>query len=53
MTQRELAERTGCTRQTILLVEQERYSPSLTLAFRIAQTFSRTVDEVFSLVEGE
>jgi len=49
MTQQELADRVGCTRQTIVLLEQSRYSPSLVLAMRIARVFERTVDEVFSL----
>ena len=48
MTQQELAERAGCTRQTILLLEHNRYSPSLTLAFRIARVFGQTVDEIFN-----
>ncbi len=47
MTQKALADRVGCSRQTIVLLEQRRYSPSLALAFRIARTFGRTVDEVF------
>jgi len=47
MTQQELAERVGCTRQTIHLLEYGRYSPSLGLAFRIARVFGLTVDEVF------
>lgn len=47
MTQQALADRAGCTRQTIVLLEQRRYVPSLALAFRIAQTFGKTVDEVF------
>ncbi len=47
MTQQALAERVGCTRQTIVLLEQGRYAPSLALAFRIAQHFRLTVDEVF------
>ena len=47
MTQQELADRVGCTRQTIVLLEQGRYAPSLALAFRIAQHFGLTVDEVF------
>lgn len=47
MTQQELADRVSCTRQTIILLEQGRYAPSLALAFRIAQTFGQTVDEVF------
>ncbi len=50
MTQKELANRVECTRQTILLLENARYVPSLALAFRIAQVFGLTVDEVFELV---
>jgi putative transcriptional regulator len=49
MTQQTLAERVGCTRQTILLLEQGRYVPSLALALKIARVFGRTVDEVFQL----
>ena len=47
MTQQDLADRVGCTRQTIILLERELYVPSLALAFRIADTFGLTVDEVF------
>jgi putative transcriptional regulator len=49
MTQQELAERVGCTRQTILVLEQGRYVPSLVLAMRIAKVFDATVEEVFTL----
>lgn len=49
MTQQTLAERVGCTRQTILLLEQGRYVPSLALALKIARVFGRTVDDVFQL----
>jgi putative transcriptional regulator len=51
MTQQELADRVGCTRQTILLLERGRYVPSLALAFRIARTFSTTVEAVFQFTE--
>lgn len=51
MTQQALAERAGCTRQTIMLLEQERYTPSLVLAMRIARVFGTTVDEIFTLDE--
>ena len=51
MTQQDLATRVGCSRQTIVLLEQRRYSPSLTLAMRIARVFDRAVDEVFTLKE--
>ena len=48
MTQQELAEKVGVTRQTIIAMEQEKYSPSLELAFRIALAFSVPLEEVFS-----
>jgi putative transcriptional regulator len=47
MTQQQLAEHAGCTRQTIILLEQNRYNPSLALAFRIARTFGANLEEVF------
>lgn len=49
LTQQALADQVGCTRQTILLLEQGRYVPSLALALRIARLFKRTVEEVFQL----
>jgi putative transcriptional regulator len=52
MTQQDLATRVGCTRQTIIVLEKERYVPSLSLAFRIARTFGLTVDDVFHYDEG-
>jgi putative transcriptional regulator len=47
MTQAELAEQIGVTRQTVIAIEQGRYSPSLETAFRIAQVFKVPLDEVF------
>jgi putative transcriptional regulator len=47
MTQAELAERIGVTRQTIIAIEQGRYSPSLEIAFQIAHVFKVPLDEVF------
>ena len=47
MTQEELAERAGCTRQTIIALEQGKYLPSIELAFRIARTFGVPLEEVF------
>jgi len=52
MTQQALAHRVGCSRQTIVLLEQGRYGPSLALAFRIARAFGLTVDEVFEYLGG-
>lgn len=52
MTQAELAERIGVTRQTVIAIEQARYSPSLELAFQIAQVFGVTLDDVFHYPEG-
>ena len=47
MIQQELADRVGCTRQTIIAVEAGKYVPSLSLAFQIAEVFGVTVEEVF------
>ena len=47
MTQRELARRSGCTRQTIHAIEAAKYGPSLELAFRIAEVFGVTIEDVF------
>jgi putative transcriptional regulator len=48
MTQQDLAEKVGVTRQTIIAMEQDKYSPSLDLAFRIALVFEVPLEEVFS-----
>jgi putative transcriptional regulator len=48
MTQQQLADKVGVTRQTIIAMEQEKYSPSLELAFRIARVFNVPLDEVFT-----
>ena len=47
MTQQELAEKVGVTRQTIVAVEKEKYSPSLEAAFRIARAFGLPLEDVF------
>lgn len=47
MTQADLAERAGVTRQTIIAIEQGRYSPSLEVAFKIAQAFGVPLERVF------
>ena len=47
MTQAELAESIGVTRQTVIAIEQGRYSPSLEMAFQIAHVFKVPLDEVF------
>jgi len=51
MTQQELADRAGCTRQTIVALEQGKYVPSLALAFRIAKELGTSLEEVFEYVE--
>jgi len=53
MTQAELAERVGVTRQTVIAIEQGRYSPSLEVAFQIARVFKVPLDEVFQYPEGD
>ena len=47
MTQAELAQRLGVTRQTVIAIEQGRYSPSLEMAFQIAGVFGVPLDDVF------
>ena len=51
MTQQELADRAGCTRQTIVALEQGKYVPSLSLAFRIAKALGASLEDVFEYVE--
>lgn len=51
MTQQQLADKVGVTRQTIVAIEKGNYSPSLELAFRIASAFKTTIEEVF-FIEG-
>jgi putative transcriptional regulator len=51
MTQAELGARIGMTRQTVIAIEQGRYSPSLETAFRIAQVFGVPLDAVFQFQE--
>ena len=46
MTQQQLAEKVGLTRQTIVAVEKVKYSPSLELAFRISKLFGKPLEEV-------
>jgi putative transcriptional regulator len=53
MTQQELADRVGCTRQTIIVLEKERYVPSLSLAFEIARVFDRDIEGVFEYVDED
>jgi putative transcriptional regulator len=53
MTQAELAQRVGVTRQTIIAIEQGRYSPSLEMAFQIARAFDVSLDEVFHYPAGD
>ena len=47
MTQQDLADKVGVTRQTIIAIEAGKYAPSLPLAFRIAQTFGVPIEQVF------
>ena len=47
MTQQELADKAGVTRQTIIAIESGRYAPSLPLAFKLARTFNIPIEEVF------
>lgn len=51
MTQAELADRIGVTRQTLIAIEQGRYSPSLEMAFQLARVFGVGLDDVFQYPE--
>ena len=53
MTQAELADRIGVTRQTVIAIEKGRYSPSLEMAFQIARVFNVPLDTVFQYTEIE
>ncbi|MBN6192010.1 MULTISPECIES: helix-turn-helix transcriptional regulator [Microbacterium] len=48
LTQAELAKTVGVTRQTLIAIEQQKYSPTLELAFQIARAFGVGLDELFS-----
>ena len=53
MTQAQLAQHIGVTRQTVIAIEQGRYSPSLEMAFQIANVFKVPLDEVFQYPDNE
>ncbi|MGB2864992.1 MAG: helix-turn-helix transcriptional regulator [Sedimentisphaerales bacterium] len=53
ITQQQLADRVGVTRQTIIAIESGKYAPSLPLAFRIARTFGVSIEQVFQYDEQE
>jgi len=52
MSQAELGQKIGVTRQTIAAIEAGKYSPTLEAAFRIAEVFGKPLDEVFQWVKG-
>ena len=53
MTQADLATRIGVTRQTVIAIEQGRYSPSLEMAFQIARVFGVPLDDVFAYPDAD
>lgn len=53
MTQQALAEKVGVTRQTVIAIEAGKYAPSLEVAFRMAEVFKVTLDEVFEFRQNE
>ena len=52
ITQAELADRLGVTRQTVIAIEQGKYSPSLEMAFQISRVFGVSLEDVFQYGEG-
>lgn len=53
MTQQELADLVGVSRQTIMQLERNRYNPSMLLAYNIAKVFDVTIEDLFEFREGE
>ena len=53
MTQEELAQKAGVSRQTIIAIESGKYTPSLGLAFKLAEIFKRPIEEIFHVVDKE
>lgn len=53
LTQQDLAERVGVSRQTINSIEKNRYVPSTVLALKISEIFGKTVNEIFELEEND
>jgi putative transcriptional regulator len=53
MTQQQLADKVGVTRQTIIAIEADKYSPSLMLAFKIAKAFNVPLEEVFQYEQNK
>lgn len=53
MTQEDLAKKAGVSRQTIIAMESGKYTPSLGLAFKLAEIFNRPIEEIFQVEEEE
>jgi len=53
MTQEELASRLGVSRQTVIAIENNKYNPSLELAFKMSRLFQLTIEEIFTYEEDE
>ncbi len=53
MTQEELAVKVGCTRQTIIALEQNKYVPSIDLAFRVARAFGVSLEDAFQYQDSQ
>jgi len=53
MTQQQLADKAGVTRQTIIAIESGKYAPSLPLAFKIARTFEKPIEDIFQYEDEE
>jgi putative transcriptional regulator len=53
LTQQQLADRVGVTRQTIIAIEAGKYAPSLPLAFKLARTFGVSIEQVFQFEDEQ
>lgn len=53
LTQEQLAEKIGVSRQTVIAIENNKYNPSLDLAFKLARLFQLTIEDIFVYEDGE
>lgn len=53
ITQEDMAEKLGISRQTVISIEKERYKPSIVLAFKLAKLFNTSIEDIFTMEDGD